>query len=401
MRKNLTRTCGGYLLSYMGDTFIYVGLLTYIIAINADAYYVAALSFCVAVGKFIAIPIATYVDLNNKKKIMVICAFLRLVLNIGLFAISFNVSLNIIILVYFMLVVVDTSAEKAFMPYIRSADLEDSELNLVLARVYTATNYMNVIALATSGILMVWFGIEGILIINTIIFAVSFTMLLICNDYEGKAKKASLKSLKFTTHIEGIKFILRTKSLVLVCVFAAVVVAFLNTSINLVLPLLTKEYGFNESFVCLGFTIATIGSIIGASIVSVKKFNVALSKYRVIFIGSLLLIASSGLIGLVSSQVAIMIVIVTIGLFAGVTNTTLSINIVKIVPQAVLARASAAIGLIFEVSAPIAIPVFTILIKNFGISIVMIYGSIITFIIATIIIVCNLNTISEVENELA
>ncbi len=401
MKKNLIRTCVGYLLSYMGDTFIFIGLLSYFVYIDADAFYIASLSFCMSIGKFIAIPIATYVDFNNKKKIMVVSAIMRLILNVGLLSIVLGADLKLIVVLYFILVIVDSAAEKSFLPYVKSSSIDGEDLNLIISRIYTATNFMNVIAFAVSGLLMLTFGIEGILILNTVLFTISLGLLMVCHDYEGKEKKASLRSIKLTSHIEGVKFILHTKQLLLICIFATVLVAFLNTSLNLVLPLLSGELGLGKAFIGISYTILSVGMILGSGIVSFKKFNAVLTKYKVIFIAALVLVVLAGLLGVVTNQIMIVALVVIIGMTAGIGNTAISVNIVKIVPQEVLARVGTAIGLIFEAAAPIAIPVFTILIKQFGISPVMLYGSIVTLILAIIIIIINIKTIKEADSQLA
>ena len=358
----------GKLVSLIGSQMQSFALSLYVLKITGSATKFASVLAIALIPQLILGPIAGVIaDWFDRKKIIVLLDMLNGIM-IGIFAIIYKINGGLSLSHIYILVILMSIVSTLFNPAINTVipTLVKKE-ELVDANGINSfiMNLGNFIAPLLAGLLLGFFDMFIILIVNSISFILSSISEMFINipKVNKKPEKINIKSFS-KDFMDGVSFIKNKKIIFNIIILSLIINFAFNPIFSIGLPYLSKEilkindyqYGALQSIIVVAMIIAPFL----CSIVS-KKFKLSKILFLNIFITSILMgimaiISSSLYLDLFNSNfipyITLSIDMFIIGLVIVIVNIATGTMINQIVPLSMMGR----VGAVINTGAMAAIP---------------------------------------------
>ncbi len=267
--KNFSLLWIAQAITSLGDSFSTIALIGLIVWFTEGAREINMmwLMLSLLIPQVVFGPIAgVFVDRWRRKWIMIASDIIRGIL---VFLIIFTEATYQVFVIAFLVSLVDIfffPARSAILPNI----VDKKELVVANSLLSSTGEFMNLIGPAIGGIIIGFFGIKALFLIDALTFLLSaIAILSISIKEENKEEKMGIKTI-LSELKEGIAYIKTSQKISFVClIFAAMMIV--GGTINLILPIFvskvlhkgTAEFGFLMSANCLGII---IGSLVGGKL---------------------------------------------------------------------------------------------------------------------------------------
>lgn len=389
MYKDFTRLYIANTISRFGDSvdMIAYSYLVYLLT-GSEVLLATVFIFNVLPNIIFSTFAGTVVDFFSKKNIVILGDLLRA----SLVLLAAVLHLNNLLLTWhlFSLTFLNSTIETFVSPCKFSTIpklIDEKHYLLVNSSLRSITNLVELIGLASAGIIIGFIGVSGALILDAITFLIS-SMIISLVKFPHEKKIALTKSNYSSAYKEGIKFTFNNK-VILALVISMALLNFLLTPMNALLPAYVKDILLMGPEGISYFSISfAIGGIFGGIIAG--KIGEKLSLKRMIAIGLLLGGVSYTCLGLpifiplLNNILIICIFALLLGLFIPFASAGLSTFLMKIIPKDMLARVGAVMNMFGQCATPLGALASAIIVAFFPLSgVILISGML--FIFTTII----------------
>lgn len=353
-------------------------------------------------------------DMKNRKNIMIISDLVRFALILTLSLLAGNITLNVYILFAFQtaISVMDSffnSSSGAIMPEIvsKSEYLEACSIR------GTIDGLTSLIGPVIGGMLYGLFGIKIIFLINSISFLLSAVSLLFIKYNHISIKKHTISIHSFVSdNIEGLSFIKNNKGIFQLTIFALIANCVLSPYFDIILPYVLKkvigfsaqQYGYIAGFITLGMIICNIaislyfknwstGRLIRLGLGAVPPICIIISMALYPSFVKSLGGASWTLFSILAVLTAVF------GFLNALSNTPISTNIQKLVPNYIRSRYNAIAGMFSLGAIPLGSFLFGLLLDRLPYFYIMIGTSIAILIIYAVFLTTSCDDAFEPKTE--
>ena len=353
-------------------------------------------------------------DVKNRKTIMILSDLSRFILILVLSLLAGIGTLNVYVLFAFQtaISIMDSffnSSSGAIMPEI----VPQSEYLEACSIRGTIDGLTNLIGPVIGGMLYGLFGIKIIFLINSISFLLSAVSLLFIKYNHTSIKKQNINIHSFISdNKEALLFIKNNKGILQLTTFALLANCLISPFFDIAAPYALKkiigfssqQYGYLAGFLTLGMIICNIAISLYFKNWSTKKLiklglgtvppiciilSIVLYPSLVCFLG--------GASWCLFSVLAVLIVIY--GFFLSLSNTPISTNVQKLVPNYIRSRYNAISGMFSLGAIPLGSFIFGILLDKFQYFYILFGTSIAILIVYTVFLSTSCNDVFEPKTE--
>lgn len=373
--KNYSLIWSGKLVSMVGDRFYTLVLALWVLEKSKSPSIMGFVLVASALPAFlISFVSGAYVDLKNKKNILIITDMIRGLL---ITIVAYLEFLGILEVWHIIVVSITVSLLNAFFdPAIKSLIpevVDEKDLPNANALEQLISGISNIIGPILGAIAIGFIGFFGGFLINGISFIVSAIFEMLIDAPHVKKEKRTKNSYKDDI-IEGFLYVLQKQSLIKVLIIIAII-HFAVGSFSLILPFLSSS--ISDSEMNLGFLqgFLGIGMVIGATKLNIKNFNKTTNNLLILLVlilGTLYFLV--GALGLwnTSTLIPYLIVVAFIGLVISNAATFWQLILQLETPANLRGRVFGIVSMLANISIPIAYAAIGILLEYMDFSIYLI-----------------------------
>lgn len=279
INKNFQKVWYARFFSILGTALTEFGLSVWVFSITGKATPMALTMLCSILPSIVFAPISGMLcDKFNRKIIILVADSFAALISFGIWISANSGKLSLVVICFFTFLssAANTFDNNAYQASVSTLVQED-ELKRANGMNQIIDSITSICAPAIAGMLYVWIGLEGIIIIDLISFCVSM-ILFVTVDKEAFSNTRLLQNKKHEKikALEGFRFIFSQHSILLLLVYFTILNFFFNISSTLMQPYFltvgnSVEAGFIKAF-------GGIGMLCGSLYVTIHKFKWKVSK---------------------------------------------------------------------------------------------------------------------------
>ncbi|MCM3054327.1 MFS transporter [Caldibacillus thermoamylovorans] len=349
INKNFTKLLCGRLLINIGDSLYYITIMWMIFDLTGNTLYTGIAGALFMLPEVFSLFYGPIIDRANKKKILVICSFLQVLLMFIILLIYANdLSIYTILLVLPFLAFLSEftyPVEGTLIPqFVEKKDL--TKANSIMS---VADNGVDLFFNAISGILIAITSIYAILVGNILIFILATICFFTLKIEKSTKTEEEQKEYTYLSDLKiGLKFIRKREILELIIPFLILNLFLAGITVNL--PAISQESFKSASSYGLLLTASGLGSMVGGIISDFVSKRV---KLGTIIIGTVVLYGSFWIIGLSLGGHFIYLFSFLASISIGIINVIFSVLFQQLPPTNMIGRVGTAVSTLITLFMPL------------------------------------------------